>query len=228
MLFLCLWLLQTCQSRNSLLCLLVGVGILFLSRPLLKTTNPKRTLALAAVTLGVLALCDGTLDISGTILEALGRNRTLTGRTAVWESVGKQGTDPIFGFGFCSFWESPKGQNVFDELTQMTEAHNGYLEIYLDGGIVGLGFMAIMLLSAGKRATDRLLGGARFGAMAFAYWVAGLMYNCAESDYFRLGPLWFTFLLMTVAPAHDDYAWPPPEPAAMDNEESVDDLALAS
>ena len=213
-----LYLVLVCQSRTSLLCIILGGTIMVLSRPLLKTRKPGKTLAIVVAIMAMLALCDSTLDISGAICEALGRNKTLTGRTEIWEQVSEQHTNPIIGFGFCSFWESSKGQNVFDELnTQMVEAHNGYLEVYIDGGAVGVGFLAIMLLSAGKRVTDRLLGGTRFGAVAFAYWVVALLYNGSELDFFRFGPLWFTFLLMTITPGRDDYAWSSPATVALVN-----------
>lgn len=75
------------------------------------------------------------------ILTALGRDPTLTGRTTLWISVIESiRQHPWIGYSYGAFW------NARSEAALMTwnqigwdapHAHNGYLEILLDVGVVG-------------------------------------------------------------------------------------------
>ena len=79
------------------------------------------------------------IDISARLAEAVGRDPTLTGRTVIWNAVLSTHTNPLIGSGYESFWLGPRLQEVWAQTGGgITEAHNGYLEIYLNLGIVGL------------------------------------------------------------------------------------------
>jgi exopolysaccharide production protein ExoQ len=73
---------------------------------------------------------------------ALGRDATLTGRTTIWQQVWSAIVKhPIMGYGFCAFWQGMKGEsyNVILALRFVIfHAHNGFLEIWLELGAVGL------------------------------------------------------------------------------------------
>jgi len=97
------------------------------------------------------------------------------------------------------FWDSKYGQGLLEELdTRLNSAHNGYLEIYLDGGLIGLLLLFLMLVGGGWTVIGRLLAGGFHGRIGFAFWIIALVYNLTESNFFRLGPLWFTLLLSMV------------------------------
>jgi O-antigen ligase len=67
--------------------------------------------------------------------EALGRDETFTGRTWIWEAVIPEFKHmPWLGHGFQSFWTTEWRAMVFG----MPYAHNGYLDILLELGVVGL------------------------------------------------------------------------------------------
>lgn len=87
-----------------------------------------------------------------TILQALGRDPTLTGRTEIWrvliDSVMKR---PFLGYGYYAFWQGLKGESgVAIHRLNWTfgYAHNGYLEISLQLGLVGLAVFLVSLLQA--------------------------------------------------------------------------------
>ena len=76
------------------------------------------------------------------ILLALGKDVTLTGRTEIWQlvmtSVLKR---PILGYGYRAFWNGLQGESANLALTvgwTPTGAHNGYLDVWLNLGIIGL------------------------------------------------------------------------------------------
>jgi exopolysaccharide production protein ExoQ len=124
-------------------------------------------------------------------LALLGRNSTLTGRTVIWntaiEGIGRQ---PWFGHGFSSFW----GRS-------MAHSHNGYLDILLDIGIVGLLLFAGMLTQTLSRALQLFQRGisvdAKWPVMFLLFFVT---YNIAESSVFRQRTfLWIPFVSIAVS-----------------------------
>jgi len=106
-----------------------------------------------------------------------GRNETLTGRTDTWaELVPVVKERPILGVGFGSFWTAARR-----EFYQMSHGHNGYLDVLLDLGAVGLILWAgIFLVCAGKAATALTLDFDR-AAFAIVMLAMAAIYNTSES-----------------------------------------------
>jgi exopolysaccharide production protein ExoQ len=88
---------------------------------------------------------------SDQILQTLGRNSTLTGRIPLWQLVLKEiAARPFQGYGFTAFWTSWEGERVSDTVAwdvAVPHAHNGFLEMWLGIGIIGL---AIVLIGMGR------------------------------------------------------------------------------
>lgn len=197
-----LWLLLTCDSVTSIVCLMLGAFLFWGGGRMVRMRNGRRVLVYSLIGLLGLAALNGTFHIFDNVVEAFGRNPTLTGRTTIWQVVLDQHTDPLIGCGFYSFWQTKYGYAVNQVIGMgLNEAHNGYLETYLDGGWVGVALLALLLLAVGARAIKRLFSASLFGRVAFIFWIIAIVYNYSESDYFRLSPIWFTFLLLTVESA---------------------------
>ncbi|MEI6560762.1 MAG: O-antigen ligase family protein [Verrucomicrobiota bacterium] len=192
------WLMIRCDSQTSLVCFLVAMFILWLGRRLVRVPNGKQLLVSCIVAAFGLVALDKTLNISDTVIRALGRNPTLTGRTQIWHLVMEQQTNPIFGEGFYIFWDTEKGNAIIRALARIQSAHNGYLELYVDGGMIAVCLLGVLLLASGKRAIDRWFEQTPLGMMALIFWLLVVLYNFSESNYFRLAPLWFAFLLLTI------------------------------
>ena len=69
----------------------------------------------------------------------------------------------------------------------IANAHNGYLDIYLDGGILGLTVLFILLVAYGRRLMKNLSSD-RFRRLRFAVLIAVIIYNLTESMYARVSP----------------------------------------
>ncbi len=94
---------------------------------------------------------------------------TFTGRTEIWSFVyGHIENAPLIGNGFRGFWSlgaaSPKHGSEIEFIRTIGSAHNGYLDVTLDLGLVGLMlllaviFMAFQIVTnAGGRPTHRSL-----------------------------------------------------------------------
>lgn len=79
---------------------------------------------------------------SGDLLQLLGRDPTLTGRTEIWavlfRSIAKR---PLLGYGFYAFWLGLAGESANEIINAnwvFGYAHNGALEVVLQLGLIGL------------------------------------------------------------------------------------------
>jgi exopolysaccharide production protein ExoQ len=115
---------------------------------------------------------------------------TLTLRTDIWAfAVKKIAERPWLGYGYEVFWgaglNSPSVREGPGFVANMPHAHNGYLDIVLHTGFVGLGIFVVLLMATLHQA-GRLAGHA-FGVTWFilSLVVFCLLYNCFESTWFR-------------------------------------------
>ena len=94
-----------------------------------------------------------TYGVGGEALEAMGRNATLTGRTSIWQAVLSFVERPMIGFGYENFWMGER----LNALRRMggNSAHNGYLEIYLNLGWIGVGLLTAIILTGYRNMIGR-------------------------------------------------------------------------
>lgn len=119
----------------------------------------------------------------------LGREDTITGRTRVWaQLVPTAMSRPILGYGFGGFWTTTT-REAFD----ISGAHNGYLDIILELGFVGLLLYAIFLLSSIGKAQRMMAQDFDRGSLWSCYLLMLVVCNITES---MLNT--FTFLLPAV------------------------------
>lgn len=89
--------------------------------------------------------------IYGDILLLLGRDATLTNRVFIWGAAIEQGWQrPILGAGFNSFWIENNAAGAYYNMfgsgnTRIGNGHNGYLDVWLELGFVGLGLLALIV-----------------------------------------------------------------------------------
>jgi O-antigen ligase len=84
------------------------------------------------------------------LLEMLGKDPTLTGRSELWEFVSQAiAQRPLLGWGLLAFWSpnNPAAAAISNALGwTVPQAHNGMLEMLLDVGIVGTCFFVLLSL----------------------------------------------------------------------------------
>jgi exopolysaccharide production protein ExoQ len=194
-----LWLLLTCNSVASVICFALGCFLLWVTGRLLQMQDPKQMLFRCLTAIVCVATLEYCLNISGIILGMLGRDATLTGRTEIWDMVEKAHTDPIVGCGFYSFWTTEAAQEISAlYLGTLGTTHNGLLEMYLDGGYIGLALLILLLLVWGRRSVQQMLEGTLRGRLTLTFWLLAVIHNFSETGYFRLTPLWFTLILLMI------------------------------
>jgi O-antigen ligase len=183
------------DSMTSLSCLfLAGAVMVLVSQPWV-THRPGRALAIvgAAIGLPLFALFMNTM---GTLVHSLGRNSTLTGRTSIWKAVLSMHTNPIIGTGFESFWLGNRLQAVWNmSVKGIQEAHNGFIELYLNLGWVGLVLLGWMVVSGYRNALIALRREPNDGSLRLAFLTASLIFSMTEAGFRMLSPIWLVFLL---------------------------------
>ena len=191
------WLLHLCDSKTSIVAFLIAGTIVYsIKLPIFR----QRISAFGTYTLfGVIAffIIDREIGIVEAIIHALGRDMTFTGRTDVWRELLGVGTDPILGTGFMSFWDDQRYLSKLPEWVA-SSAHNGYLEVYLAGGFVGVTALGLMLLGTVARINRALSDGSGFSAVRFAIFVMILIASFTESNFACMTPLGFLFLLAAI------------------------------
>jgi exopolysaccharide production protein ExoQ len=82
------------------------------------------------------------------LLEMMGKDPTLTGRTDLWAYVLTDiAQKPLLGWGYSAFWspDNPAAVEISDIMRwYVPQAHNGLLEMLLSIGFVGAGFFIFL------------------------------------------------------------------------------------
>lgn len=110
----------------------------------------RRVLIVAAIAAGALALA----GLATTVLQAVGRDLSLTGRDRIWEVTidvlrGRLWT----GAGFGAFWDGPAGAQVSAALGyRVGHAHNGLLQMATSLGLPGAILLLVLYVAAWWRA----------------------------------------------------------------------------
>jgi O-antigen ligase len=146
------------------------------------------------------SILDSTIGVRSYILEMLGRDATLTNRTEMWEVVARQQTNPIIGVGFMSFWTGQRMQAVWDALESpgLNQAHNGYLEQYLNLGYVGVIFIGAIGLAALLKVRRELNLQPSAGALRLCFLVAAALYNYTEASFYGINNMWLLLLVACI------------------------------
>jgi O-antigen ligase len=221
-----IYLLHAANSATSLACFGLAGGVLVVTNRAALARRPVRVhlLVVAVVSFSLFALF---FNPGGDLVGTLGRNSTLTGRTDIWQRALGIVQNPLVGSGFESFWlgERLEWMRLLDP--GLNQSHNGYIELYLNLGLVGLSLLAIIMV----RGYRNIVAGFRrdhaeaVSSLMLAYFVVGVIYNCTEGAFKMMCPIWIFFLLaLTVVPN----APAPESPPALDIDLSRDLAECAS
>ena len=79
------------------------------------------------------------------------------------------------------------------------EAHNGYIETYLNLGWIGLILLGLIVATGYRRAISSLRVDPEMGTLKLMFLVVGLVYNLSEAGFRMFNPLWIVFVLAITA-----------------------------
>ena len=183
-------------SATSVGVLLIGLCAMFALSTL--RAHPKNITGVVAVTAMVGAT---TLISASTILNwspigwwvnFLGRNESLTGRVDIWERIYTIVPRwSLLGTGFGGFWGLPYSWVVMGQMS----GHNGYFDVYVELGFVGIFFLSIFLLSLWRKLSLLAKHDFDWSLMGICLLLISLAYNYTESDFLKVSGLLWTILL---------------------------------
>jgi exopolysaccharide production protein ExoQ len=174
-----LWLLQKMPPKQGLLAVLVAV--------------PMAAAGMYAIYL-----------LAPTILASVGKDSTLSQRTIIWAAAWDAALKhPFLGYGFAAFWKGLYGPSQSIVLIAgwgLQQAQNGFLDVWLGMGIVGLFVVAAMTLQSMRNAIRSFHS---CNHQAYVRWcivviVTTLLYNIGESSIGFINLSWFFFLLAII------------------------------
>jgi exopolysaccharide production protein ExoQ len=190
------YLLYLSNSQTSLVCLVIATGILVLSRVKLIASQPSRIVAVLAITALAYYVLDSTLHVKDEILAMLGRDADLTDRAGLWELVLSLEANPIVGAGFMSFWTGQRMETIWNALgAGINQAHNGYLEQYLNLGYVGVGFIIAIIGSGLLSVRAHLKTDSSAGLIRLCFISVAILYNYTEAAFYGINNMWVMLLL---------------------------------
>ncbi|MGB3572337.1 MAG: O-antigen ligase [Phormidesmis sp.] len=142
----------------------------------------------------------------GNLTSALGKDPTISGRTEIWAAaITMIRQRPLLGYGFSAFWteDNPSALWIGASLHEgfyPSHAHNGFIDILLDIGWIGMALFLVVFLSTW------------LAALKYAYrpgspedfWPLAVMllvtsYNLTETSLLRVGIDWLFFIMAALS-----------------------------
>lgn len=195
------WLLSTIDSMTALLLAIAGsIGLVAL--------RWRQTAATRLAVVGVVLLIALTplfllyAQVTARNLAVVqGRQATFWGRVAMWpQLVDLSSGTWLLGVGYGSYWLGPRLETIWTKYPWLpTEAHNGFVETYLELGLVGVGFLTWLLVAAAR---DAARGGEReepnWAGLRVTLLLVGVAYNVTEAAFKGGHLVWFCILLVAL------------------------------
>ncbi len=195
---------------------LVVVSFLFLSvyayRGLYSLIRNRSALLIPSVSLFLVTLLGSSWLLVfnlENIANSAGKNLTLTGRTTIWSAVSyKIAERPLLGYGYLGFWRDIYGGSayvgkVFNNLYLPKDAHNGFLELALAFGFVGVALFSLSFLHILLRAAALPVPvGVQTAYWPLVYLTFLILYNQTEATLILHNSIFF---VLFVALALSDY-----------------------
>jgi exopolysaccharide production protein ExoQ len=105
---------------------------------------------------GVLPLVIIAISYFKEIMYLLGKDPTLTGRTRIWSAVVVSAMKrPLLGYGYRAFWTGLQGESgnvLMANGWSFAQGHNGFLEVWVGLGAVGVAVVLYSLLKSFRNA----------------------------------------------------------------------------
>jgi O-antigen ligase len=197
---LCIAMAVLAQSRSAQLVILLAVSFAaFL--PLLRMSGLIRLWAAYGMVLTTSAFAAVMILFFGDIMDALGKDASLTGRLPGWATLLELALQrPLGGHGYSAFFIADSA-GVQDATRHagwvMWNAHNTYLEILLQLGVPGLALVCWILLEQFARSLRECIAGdLPWASFALIYGLCHLATSAVESTAFRGGDIVSMLLVM--------------------------------
>ncbi|MGK7922749.1 MAG: O-antigen ligase family protein [Trichodesmium sp.] len=153
--------------------------------------------------IGVIILTNNWLFI---IEDVLGKDATLTGRTPLWSILFSQYIPqrPLLGYGFHGFWQSWRGLenpafNINIKGWTPPHSHNGFIDLTLDFGLIGITIFLLSLLTNITLAVSFLTRNPNpESILPLALVMYIIIPNLSETALLENGFVWLLYSILTI------------------------------
>jgi len=161
--------------------------------------KPVKSLILTLVVLGVLIQVSGARTF--VIHDLIGRKSNLTDRAdKIWPVLIPMCPNVLLGAGFESFWTGDRMAKLWSALPgeHLNQSHNGYIEVYLQLGLVGLILLGSIWIHGYRTAVAAIRNDPNGASLMLVYILAVPLYNYTEAGCRMLFYTWTFFLLLVM------------------------------
>ncbi len=194
------YLMTRSGSVTAIILALLGVLLLFVVSKH-DINKIKKFLALYVIVFILIMIAwPGFLNnILTSLFSALGRETTLTGRIPMWGDLIKIGSKHFWlGSGYENFWLTSFSQVWSKYSFRPNQAHNGYIEIFLNLGLAGFILFIIYLINSFRKVVRLMEGNKTFYGLILVYVIMILFNNITEAFFLKPNLEWFLLLYMGV------------------------------
>lgn len=197
-------------SRSATAALaLAAAGVLMLALALKRRLHPSWWPPLLTMLVAALAALVGAgiwwglptlTEVSNSTAGLIGRDITLTGRAYLWELMMREvALHPWFGTGYGGFWLGLEGRS--GQIGYLVgwgypgQAHNGYIDILNELGVVGAALTLAFLIAHGHALTRLAKVSRSEASVHIALFVMIVVFNLAEAAMLRTTNMMWVLLM---------------------------------
>ncbi|MBJ7372987.1 MAG: O-antigen ligase family protein [Pseudomonas sp.] len=206
------------QSATAIALIVAGTASYAYFITLIRLRINRSLLAFTTATLVFFLLCGVLYANYAMLLELVGRDPSLTDRTLIWELLQPL-IDAQFlkGYGFGAFWASADADAFITRWGYIGNAHSGYVETLLNGGLIQLSALLLMFVQTLSKRYRAITADQSARYQACALVIIGLFvvtnYVAYVIPNYRSGEF-LIFCVLSLTFRHHLVAHPQPLPAA--------------
>lgn len=137
------------------------------------------------------------------MLALIGKDRTFTGRTDIWNGlIASIKEKPWLGYGYKVYWLDEMGPSYYVRLALewgVPSAHNGWIDTWLSAGIVSVVLFALLYIASLVLAFDRVKYGGTETYWALLSLIMFGMFTMSESTILQTNDLSWVMFVATSA-----------------------------
>lgn len=199
---LCLLLVLLSTSKTSLLGALLVISSFTFIRIFRRYFALRVPLVFLTVTLvGVFAAL--LIFIPDEMFALIGKERTLTGRTDIWDELIRSIKDkPWLGYGYGAYWDNPLGPSYMLRANLewgVPTAHNGWMETWLSTGLLNVALFALTFVLALALALTRFVKGGVESYWVLPFLLIFLLFSMSESTILQQNDISWVVFVATAA-----------------------------
>jgi len=183
------------NSATAMVCSIFAVFILIIARHPVFKNNYRIIIPLATVSVLIYIFLDYAFNVKDYIIQLLGRRSDLTTRVPMWRDLLSMAKRPLIGTGFESFWLGDRLRYMISAWGISHQAHNGYIEMYLNLGWIGVSFLISWILSGIRNIQKYMALDYPAAIFRMTLMIVILLVNYTEATFWGTNTLWLIFFV---------------------------------